>query len=282
MIEKLTKEQEALLDEVAEKYENTALGGDDSIDPTVIKESIDWLYSLIDLQPPEIVVCPSPGRMVREAKLPQGSNYDYIGQGYDAGWTAFYDYMEQIGVDYDPKWGFDKWKRFITESGVWATVFFEKTAYVCKRPCVVNRDENYDLHCDGGPAIAWADGYSQWYLHGTNVPREIAETPAAELDPAIVMKQENAEVRSEGIRKVGYDRLMSLLEGKVIDSQPGEDEYALLQVENVFDEPMKVLRMRCPSSGDYHYIPVDPECATVGKALSFYYGGRKYNFLSAS
>lgn len=275
MIEKLTSEQEALMDVVVNEYETYVLGGDDSVDMDATTEGINFLYKLTNLPAPEIVVCSSPKDMIEKAELKPGETFDCIGCGYDSGWTAFYDYMERIGIKYDPEWNFTTWKNFVLKSGVFATVLYENIAYVCIRPNLVKRTEDGNLHCDNGPAIAWKDGYCEYFLNGVSVSKELAETPAVHLDPKILVTEKNAEVRREIVRKIGLERIVSALNAEIIDKevvelkngQKLEYEVVLLDLGDGRKRPY--LKMINPSIDTVHIEGVSRECKTVKDALKF-------------
>jgi len=98
------------------------------------------------------------------------------------------------------------------------------------------------------------------------VSREIAETPAKELDPKLILKEKNAEVRREIVRKVGVERVCEKLGAKCIDRQ---DTYELLMLDLGDGRSRPYLKMRNPSIGIYHIEGVHPDCNTVEKALNF-------------
>ena len=266
MIEELTPEQEALMDVIVKEYETYVLGGDDSIDMDVIKESIEFLYGLEKLPMPKITVCDSPRAMSIAAELEEGETFDCIGCGYDSGWTAFYDYMERIGIEYDADCGFDKWKSFVTKSGIFATVLCEDEAFVCIRPNLVKRTEAGELHCSDGPAISWKDGYCEFFLNGVSVTKEIVETPVEKFDSSILLKEKNAEVRREIVRKLGLEKIVSDLGAETIDSENG---YELLLLNLGDGRKRPYLKMINPSIGTIHIEGVPPDCKTVKDALFF-------------
>ncbi len=271
-IEGLTNKQDGMIEKIASEYEKNALSCDDNYDVESIMDGIDFIYKLADLKPPEIVICASPLDMIEQAKIKKGETFDNIGCGYDSGWTAFYDFMERIGVKYDPEWEFDKWKNFITKSGVFATVLCENVAFVCIRPCVVNRNTNYDLHCEDGPAIAWRDGYGDFYLNGVAVDEKIVMTPAEKIDAKTILSEKNAEVRREIVRKIGIDIVCQRLGAKIMDSL---DDYELLNLDMGDERKRPYLKMLNPSIGVYHVEGVHPDCLTVKQALEWRNGTKE-------
>lgn len=265
-IDELTDGQIHLMTTVAAEYEQKALSGDDSYNVKIIKKGINFIYGLADLREPEIVICSSPMFMACEAELKPGETIDYLGCGYDSGWTAFYDYFKRIGIEYDKDSNFDTWKDFILNSGVFATVLCENVAFVCVRPCIVKTNKNDDLHCTDGPAIAWKDGYEEYALNGVWMTKEIVMTSPEEIDPKIILKEKNAEVRREIVRKIGAERVCEKLGAKCIDTYR---DYELLLLDLGDGRERPYLKMKNPSVGTYHIEGIAPEIKTVKEALNW-------------
>lgn len=265
-IEELNDEQTHLMATIAAEYEQSALSGNDSYDTEKIVNGINFIYSLAELKEPEIVICSSPMHMAQEAELKQGETIDYLGCGYDSGWAAFYDFFQRIGIEYDKEWKFDIWKEFILNSGVFATVLCENVAFVCIRPCVVKVNLNDDLHCEDGPAIAWSDGYCEYALNGVWVTEELVMTPPLQLDSKIILKETNAEVRREMVRKIGVDKICKDLGSECIDKSKG---YELLVLNMGDGRRRPYLKMKNPSIGTYHIEGVHPDCKTVKESLNW-------------
>lgn len=291
MIENLTTEQEALMNVVVKEYENAVFNGDDSYDLDLINESMAFFYKLAELKAPDVIVCTSPLDLAVKSGLKPGETYDWFGCGYDSGWTAFYDFFERIGVKYDKEWNFSLWKKFILHSGVFATVMRENTAYVSVKPMHVTRNDAGDLHNESGSAIAWRDGYEEYFLNGVAVSKEIVMTPPEKIDPRMILKESNAEIRREIVRKVGIDIVCQKLNAKVIDRKEieysqehklapssevagitggGETSvYELLSLDLGDGRHRPYLKMLNPSIGVWHVEGVSPECETVDDAIKW-------------
>ena len=82
---------------------------------------------------------------------------------------------------------------------------FDDVCYICKKPLVLSTIKsskgNIQFHKDGGPAIVYPQ-WQEWYLNGVKVPQYIAETPASLLNPADIKSIDNADIRTEFIRKI--------------------------------------------------------------------------------
>lgn len=266
-IEELTDKQIERMAELATWYEANALSGDDSYNIEEIEKGIDLIYSISEQKLPEqIILCGSPRDMAIQAKFKKGETFDYFGIGYDSGWTAYGDFMEEIGVEYDADFKFTEWKNFIKKSGVWGMTLYENIAFVCIRPCLVKTNQAGDLHYENGPAIAWQDGYEEYSLNGVWVEKELVMTPAEKIDPLLMLKEKNAEIRREIVRKIGIERIVQKLGAEVIDKQ-GEYELLLLDLKD--GRKREFLKMKNPSIGVYHIEGVPPGTKTVVEALKF-------------
>ena len=162
----------------------------------------------------------------------------------------------------------DKWLPFIDafEAGLWCFWITAADVIALPRPTLrLNAAEQ--LHAEPGPAAHW-DGSVQafYFLNGVHVPREIVQTPASELDPRLLLRERNVEVRRELIRKIGIERVCETLEAQCLDRQ-GNYELLLLDLQDGRTRPY--LKMKNPSIGVYHIEGVAPECRRVAEALAW-------------
>lgn len=151
------------------------------------------------------------------------------------------------------------------EAGLWLFWLTDAEVIALSRPIVQLEGER--VHSDHGPAVRWPEGEEEYFvLHDVRVPREIVETPASELDPQLILRERNAEVRREIVRKIGIERVCEGLNAKCLDSQ-GNYELLLLDIQDGRLRPY--LKMKNPSIGVYHIEGVAPECRTVAEALAW-------------
>ena len=189
--------------------------------------------------------------------------FDNNGYGYDSGWLAFYDFFRRIGVLDNDK--FNRYVDFV-QSGVWECISYQYVSIICKRPNTVKKNEQGRLHCSSGPAVMWDDGWENYCLNGVRVTKEIVMTPAEKLDPQMVIKEKNAEVRRELVRKIGVERLVMKLGAKLIDKQ---GDYELLDLNLGEDRYRPYLKMKNPSIATWHIEGVAPECRSVQDAINW-------------
>lgn len=74
------------------------------------------------------------------------------------------------------------------------------------RPTAIRLDNQGRLHCETGPALIYADGYSLYSWHGLRVPADLVEGPG--WDVARILREPNAEVRRAAIERMGWDQFI--------------------------------------------------------------------------
>ena len=138
---------------------------------------------------------------------------------------------------------------------------------MAERHSVLRRDRQGALHASDGPAIAYPDGWAIYALHGVRVPQALVMTSAEHLSAVEwIVKQENAEIRREAVRKIGIERVCQQLKAQVVDRQGEMYELLLLDMGDTRRRPY--LKMRNPSvPGVYHVEGIHPNCKTVEEAL---------------
>lgn len=188
------------------------------------------------------------------------------------------DQMIIFGYLIDKKYASDERFNRIAEflkAGCFLSVFSHEYALISRRPVSTVLNNRFDLHCDGGPAIAWRDGTRLYYLNGVSVPEAIAITPAKSLDPKLLLKTVNSEVRKEIVRKIGIERIIKKLKCSTIDTWNGYELFSFHIPD--MREPLVYLKMINPSTGVIHFESVPPGADTCKKALSWRVGGLAWN-----
>jgi hypothetical protein len=138
---------------------------------------------------------------------------------------------------------------------------------VCEKPEEIHRNKVGQLHNANGPAVKYAD-YEVFALNGVRLKREIVMIQAEKLDPALILTENNAEVRRELVRKIGIERVALKLGAKVLDKSE-DGVYELLDINMGDGRTRPYLKMRNPSIATWHLEGVHPECKTVIAALQW-------------
>jgi hypothetical protein len=143
--------------------------------------------------------------------------------------------------------------------------YFNDICFISDRPSEIYK-KGIVLHHETKPAILFRDGYKVWCLNGINVDRKIVETPAEELDPKILLKETNAEIRREIVRKIGIERVCMKLNALSVEKK---DEYELLLLDMGDGRARPYLKMLNPSIHTYHLEGIPPEILTIEQALNW-------------
>ena len=148
-----------------------------------------------------------------------------------------------------------------------------KFVMVCARPMQIYRNSQGQLHCENDLAIKYPDGWGLWMLNGVKVTENIVTTEANKLDCNLVLKEKNAEVRREIVRKIGIERAINQLGAKSIEKT---DVYELLNFDCIDGHFRPYLKMFNPSIETWHIEGVHPDCDTIEKALAWRDNENKY------
>jgi hypothetical protein len=170
-----------------------------------------------------------------------------------------------VKYEADKSKNLDLW-RDIAQSCCWWWCY-ENYVIISERPTFVGMNTQERIHCESGPAIAFADGWKVWALNGIVVEEKHVMTPASKLDPTEILAEPNADIRRELIRKLGIERMLSKLPHKVLDKQ---GTYELLRVDFPgLVEDTRFLKMLNPSVGVWHLEGVERICNTVEQAINW-------------
>jgi hypothetical protein len=163
---------------------------------------------------------------------------------------------------------------------------------VCDLPSVLHIESaggRNRLHCETGPAVAWADGWGVHSWHGTRVPADLIET---DWGVEKIMAETNTEVRRCAIEKMGWDRFVTAAGMKLADEAPDPGNPG--QVLRLYDVPRTVLDLPVrvlvahnatrERNGDRHVfgltVPTDCKTAIAAAAWSFGVTTKEYRQLT--
>ena len=135
---------------------------------------------------------------------------------------------------------------------------------VCARPKHIYKNNNGQLHCENGKAIEYPDGWGLYMLNGVRVPEWLVKTPSEKIDPALALKESNADIQREIIRKVGAERMLKVCNAKTLDdwNDPKTGyNYKLMEMSVGNNIQRKYLYFEHASmKGIFYAKPVPPEC----------------------
>jgi Domain of unknown function (DUF6745) len=216
---------------------------------------------------------------VRDQVGDQKMNFEYFcsyGSIRDFGWVSFYDFFTQIGViDHS---AFNQFKQVLL-SGVYDMIQLNGFCIVSNLPEKIVKNSDGRLHNPTGPAIVFADGYSQYYINGRNLPSWIWEKAAAgEITREMFLQESNSEIKGGIYEVMGQRKMMDLLGAEEIDTRTivhrnGEQEtVTLLKTTDRFPEidnqPFAWVKMVCPSTGSQYLQGVEPHHIDALEAIA--------------
>lgn len=273
MISSLTDAQRAKFPHYIKKWTDVGLCTSPSNRPKA-QDGIVWAYKIAGLDAPKIVWCGSPlsqglTRAICFDKAVWDSVGDSVGDsGYgqhDAGWIGFYDYfLSELGLAEQTQKLIGL--TLITENAGWFLPH-KNLCWVAERHSVLNRNEQGQLHKDGGEALSYPDGFSIYALNGVRMKKCQVMTLAENITPEEVLSETNADIRRELIRKVGVERMLAKLPHKSMD-RVGDYELLSVNLGNGATDA-RYLKMVNPSISCFHMEGVAPECDTVEKSLNW-------------
>ncbi|MEM9135757.1 MAG: DUF6745 domain-containing protein [Cyanobacteria bacterium P01_F01_bin.42] len=142
---------------------------------------------------------------------------------------------------------------------------FEKICFVFERPTQLSFDDQGRMHREGEPAIAFDDGYGQYFFQGVRLPPKYGAVHPNLWRSHWILQEPNAELRRILILGIGYSRICQELQAVELDSWR---EYTLLRIDLPIDiEPVFLLKMSCPSTGSVHASRVPPSVTTAREAI---------------
>jgi hypothetical protein len=202
------------------------------------------------------------------------SYYDYFVEGLD---MKFLTPTGEVDEELTNRWNI--WR---DTSKIGMIYPFDDVCFVTQKATKISYNERDQLHCENGPALAYAGGYEFYSLNGITVPEYLVMTPSEDLSLDFFKNEKNADVKAEFVRKYGVERMLDM--GKKMDSFENYDqenhtwwwksEYELWDMHVLFEgiEYQPYLKMRNCTTGIWHVEAVSPSCRTIADALKERFG----------
>jgi hypothetical protein len=251
-IEKLTPEMERLLEQRYKEWFDIGVCTDPADRPTA-EEAIAGMYEITGEDPAPFVWFDSPqacvyaiGILNREQDKgvdPKEKVKELVGLSLqelremagdvravftsawgqlDAYWVAFHVFCKEIGIIYEPRDDklLELWAQTVRSCFWWWP--FKELCIISERPNYIHVDkERREVlrHNPDGFICGFRDGWGFCMLNGVQVPPEIVFTPGDKLDVQWVVREKNAQVRTEIVKKIGLERIIKELGYKVLDEK---------------------------------------------------------------
>lgn len=240
MITELTAEEEKA--KVAYLEEWMAVGYDtNTINRMEAATCINWLYSLLGRQPPQLIFVNSEEEVRplaaaelmkfnakqsgTKAKKPTKADEDTVWAGrinWNWWWLSYYAWLGFAPL-HIKKFKLDKEHRDKLNGvlkcckQLHILLPFEDVCFVVEKPNLIKVDDQKRLHNETGPALEYRDGFQKHAWHGVKVPKLVIENPE-QITLKMIDGESNAEVRRVMMEKYGWGRYLIDSGAKIIDS----------------------------------------------------------------
>ena len=109
------------------------------------------------------------------------------------------------------------------------------------------------------------------YLRGVRLGGKVQRLlDSGRLSAKHIKRMRNTAVRRIFLEEFGYERFLLEVEHEIIDTHEDSD---LLKVDwHPQEEPLYLVRVRCPSTGAFYTLRVCPEAKTVRQAIAWTFG----------
>lgn len=196
--------------------------------------------------------------------------HPYFVGNWDVFWLAFYEFGEEIGVDYGEEISnkLKAYRQYAENCGV--SYFYDEVALISDRPVKIKFDNDDRLHCEDGPAIQWKDGHSIYSWHGVKIPGEWIEDKE-NIDPSLCLTWENVEERRCLCEILGWINVLKQLNAKIIDEDKDPEIGTLVEVDIPEIGKARFIKVLCGTGREFA-IPVAPEMKTALEAQASTWG----------
>ena len=106
------------------------------------------------------------------------------------------------------------------------------------------------------------------YARGALLPEKIQKViNAGELDAKFILSLKNATLRSICLEELSYGRFLSQMPHEIIHK---EGDYELIRINwHEREEPISLVKVKCPSTDTFYTLRVPPSVNTVKKAIAW-------------
>jgi len=177
------------------------------------------------------------------------------------------EYMALFDADLIPKTEHFNELHKLCEAAGWVMPH-RTVCYVSQRPIVLKVDEIGLPHCEDGPAVMYADGFSLYALHGVTIPKFWTQRKLSAWE---VLNTLNLEQRRVGCELVGWDKIINEVQAELIDKDDDPEIGELVKCHMPDVGMVSFLRVKC-GTGRQFALPVPPEMRTAQQANAWTWG----------
>jgi hypothetical protein len=269
IVDKLTPEQEALLDTYYERW--LAIGMSTApVNVEEAKAALNLVYTAAGQEPPKEILYFSNPMEAAEWERNEGLSISGVGSviygNHDASWLGFYEYVhEVVGVDCSELVGL--WA--LARAAGWCWVY-DDIAVITGRPTRLKVDDQANMHCEDGPAISYADDFKLYFWHGVAVEEYIIERPE-EITVEKINGERNAEIVRVMIDRFGAGKYLTAMNAKEV----GEPFNGSQLFEMDLHDRTRIARVRAINStpepdgtAKIYWLKVPTGCSCAQEALA--------------
>ena len=190
--------------------------------------------------------------------------WPYFDCQFWASWFSYYEFAKsELGVIFPNNTEYEAFKAC---QGYGMVFPLDELCIVCQPASQIHKNAN-GLHNENGPAVSYNGENEIYALNGVIMTKDYVMTSAHEISSETILKEPNAEVRRELIRKVGIEKMLTSLPHKLLEKRGNYELYSLNLSDEVKDA--RYLKMINPSIGVFHLEGVAPEILTIDAALNW-------------
>jgi hypothetical protein len=186
-------------------------------------------------------------------------------------WAAYDSYLSAcrdiLGLKLPVHDKYAAWEQCAIEGGF--RVMHEDFCMVSDFPRVLKVDNENRPHCENGPSHQWRDGWSLYYWHGVAIPGEWVSGKPPSAKEALTWS--NIEQRRVACEIVGWLKILSELNARIIDEDGDEEIGTLLEVDLPDSGRERFLQVKC-GTGRQFALPVPPDMKSAIQANAWTYG----------
>lgn len=247
------------------------------IDKNATQECIDRMWHHYGKGSPKISYAPSPKACAMQ-KIPNSSRYFSY---WTVAYAMFYDLCKQHSIVIPDLKDDDRDFFLKFAENVGFIYFNDEVVWSSEKPTIISRNDQYQLHNENGPALAYADDVSLWFINGVELDKQIVMDPTSQ-DLNQIISDPNQERKRIRINRYGVDKFLSAINAKVVHSSVNDIEGTKEHLIEVPKLGMKYLLCVCPSTAKEFFLEAPEQTTTTKEVQQWLSCGLSNRIISAS
>ena len=235
-----------------------------------VRKEMEWFMDEILEEKFEVVLATSPeqAQMIAEEEMKEGKFYEPLNYPWmsDRSFVKYYKFGTMVEGLYDGETDTVKllfrYEQFLN-SGIFYVVATTTQKLIVVKPFIEKRvTAEGDLHCETAPALAWADGYEEYALHGIILDKDIWEKIVNHtMTFKEIMIIQDIDIKALAMKYIPGSVFLKETKAELIDGKTdrGNELWKVPPIKDVFENDEYFLHYWCPSSGREYLEGVAPE-----------------------